>query len=92
MTSGKPIFNTATTSLGINRNRFRRGIFDERGEYARESDALSNSNLLLATWLDLILFKEQPRALHEIIEKSVNLGDKNSYLASVGSADRFGLN
>lgn len=35
MSSGKPLFNTATNSLGINRNRFRRGIFDERGEYAR---------------------------------------------------------
>jgi hypothetical protein len=28
MASGKPTFHTATNSLGINRNRFRRGIFD----------------------------------------------------------------
>ena len=64
MASGKPTFHTATNSLGINRNRFRRGIFDEQGEYARESDALSNSNLLLATWFDLILFKERAATLH----------------------------
>jgi hypothetical protein len=90
MASGKPVFNTSTNSLGINRNRFRRGIFDERGEYARPSDALSNSNLLLATWLDLILFKEKPAALHDIVERLVSLGDRNSYLASVGPADRLG--
>ncbi len=32
---GQPTFHSATNSLGINRNRFRRGIFDERGEYAK---------------------------------------------------------
>ena len=46
--------------------------------------------MLLATWLDLILFKEQPAALHEIIERLVSLGDRSSYLASVGPADRLG--
>lgn len=35
MASGKTAFNTSTNSLGINRNRFRRGIFDEHGEYAK---------------------------------------------------------
>lgn len=88
MATGKPLFHTATNSHGINRNRFRRGIFDEHGEYARDSDALSNSNLLLATWLDLILFKEQPVALYDIVERLVSLGDRNSYLASVGPTDK----
>lgn len=92
MATGKPHFHTATNSLGINRNRFRRGIFDEHGEYARDSDALSNSNLILATWLDLILFKEQPVALYDIVERLVSLGDKNSYLASVTPADKLGHN
>jgi hypothetical protein len=89
---GQPTFHSATNSLGINRNRYRRGIFDERGEYAKESEALSNSNLLLATWFDLILFKEKPGTLFDIIDKLVTLNEHDSYLQSIRTSDKQEMN
>jgi len=47
-------------------------MFENSGKiaknFSKEEDSLSNSNILLETWFDLILFKESPSTLLEIIE------------------------
>ena len=36
-----------------------------------ESSCLSNTNILVATWFDLILFNESPTVLYSIIEELI---------------------
>jgi len=57
MAFGQPHMQTPTDSAGINKNRYRRELFEVDCQIEKPSDILSNNNILLATWFDLILFK-----------------------------------
>ena len=50
-----------------NTTAFRRNMEED------SENSLGNSNILLSTWFDLILFKENPITLLEIIEELVKL-------------------
>jgi hypothetical protein len=56
LSSGKPIASKTTMSIGLQNNNYRKYLFDDACELDEGAHILSNTNLMLATWFDLILF------------------------------------
>lgn len=65
--------NSMPLIFGSDHNSLRQGAFEKQKVRAEIDDSLSNTNILLATWFDLILFKESPNTLLSIIEELVKI-------------------
>lgn len=64
-------FKSPLGGMGIKNTKYRKYIFDDHCELPENSKVLSNTNILLSTWLELILFNESPETLFDLISEMV---------------------